>query len=167
MAHKGYKQTEEHRTKKALAKRRGSFFNCLICSKEFWRQPAAIKKGDCKFCSRSCYQKWQTDRPKSKEWKQKRISNNLKKSKKYSLRKLYKFIRESNKYKEWRKKVFERDNYTCQKCRAKGVYLEAHHIKPFAIFIELRFVLSNGLTLCKHCHSKEPKGKEIWLLKSN
>ena len=44
--------------------RRGSYFNCIQCSKEFWRKPAEIKTGDCKFCSRQCYQTWQKGKPK-------------------------------------------------------------------------------------------------------
>lgn len=68
-------------------------------------------------------------------------------------------IRTSSRYKEWRKAVFERDNYTCQnpECNArsgdgKKVVLHADHIKPFALYPELRFELSNGRTLCKSCH---------------
>ena len=80
-----------------------------------------------------------------------------------------KLDREKPEYKLWRKNVFERDNYTCQECGArseknKSVYLEAHHIKPYATHPELRLELSNGITLCKPCHYKKPKGKEIWLL---
>jgi len=67
-------------------------------------------------------------------------------------------IRNSIQYKEWRKIIFERDDYTCQKCGAKSgngkaVYLEAHHLKSFAEFPELRFDLDNGSTLCKDCHN--------------
>lgn len=55
--------------------------------------------------------------------------------------------------KTWRKKVFERDNYTCQECGAVG-YLHAHHIKRWAEYPDLRFDVDNGQTLCKTCHSK-------------
>lgn len=63
-------------------------------------------------------------------------------------------IRHSIEYEEWRTKVFERDLYTCQDCGQIGGYLQADHIKPFAYFIELRFELSNGRTLCIPCHQK-------------
>jgi len=66
-------------------------------------------------------------------------------------------IRKSFEYKHWRKQVFERDNYTCQKCgcrngNGKTVYLEAHHIKSFKNYPDLRFDVNNGQTLCKKCH---------------
>lgn len=63
-------------------------------------------------------------------------------------------IRASKKMRDWRKAIFERDNYTCQICGVRGVYLEADHIKQFSDFPELRFELSNGRTLCRECHKK-------------
>ena len=57
-------------------------------------------------------------------------------------------------YKEWRKAVFERDDYTCQHCHKRGGDLEADHIKQFAYFIEARLDLANGQTLCKQCHKQ-------------
>lgn len=65
-----------------------------------------------------------------------------------------KLIRDSAKYGEWRLMVFGRDNFTCQACGEKGVYLNAHHKLEFAKYPELRFDVSNGITLCKECHSK-------------
>lgn len=56
-------------------------------------------------------------------------------------------------YIEWRKAVFERDNWTCQECGAHGE--QAHHIKQWAHHSELRFDVDNGITLCKACHAKK------------
>jgi hypothetical protein len=76
---------------------------------------------------------------------------------------------------EWARQVYERDNYTCQKCGLKGVlpstnYVEqegrtftvldpglqlyAHHIKPYALFPKLAWALDNSVTLCENCHRK-------------
>ena len=56
------------------------------------------------------------------------------------------------KYRQWRSDVFSRDNWTCQTCGIRGVYLEAHHIKSWARYPELRLDLQNGATLCRECH---------------
>lgn len=61
-------------------------------------------------------------------------------------------LRETFEYEEWRKLVFERDLYICQKCGEIGGKLQADHIKPFSLYPELRLELSNGQTLCKTCH---------------
>jgi len=63
-------------------------------------------------------------------------------------------LRASREYKEWRLMVFGRDNFTCQDCKKRGIYLEAHHIKSFSLFPEFRFDISNGITLCIDCHGK-------------
>ena len=52
----------------------------------------------------------------------------------------------------WRKAVFERDRYICQKCGKHGGDLQAHHIVPFSVSKQLRTEVSNGQTLCKACH---------------
>lgn len=63
-------------------------------------------------------------------------------------------LRNSLDYKIWRREIYKRDNYTCLWCGQRGGRLNADHIKPFALFPELRFELSNGRTLCISCHYK-------------
>ena len=57
-------------------------------------------------------------------------------------------------YREWRKSIFIRDNYTCVLCKQRGGKLVADHIKPWALFPEFRYDISNGRTLCHKCHVK-------------
>lgn len=61
--------------------------------------------------------------------------------------------RHSFEYKEWRRKVFERDSWACVWCGSKK-QIQADHIKPFSVFIDLRHEISNGRTLCFECHKK-------------
>lgn len=61
-------------------------------------------------------------------------------------------VRRSFEYKLWKEAVFKRDNWTCIWCKKRGVRLNADHIKPFALYPELRFAIDNGRTLCEPCH---------------
>jgi 5-methylcytosine-specific restriction endonuclease McrA len=63
-------------------------------------------------------------------------------------------LRQTLEFKLWRRSVFERDSYTCVKCYQRGGELHADHIKPFALYPELRLAIDNGRTLCKSCHLK-------------
>lgn len=85
--------------------------------------------------------------PLSPKWKAEKIKDENKRQ------------RKSYEYKMWRKAVYERDNYTCVFCNARGgngksVELNPDHIKPFSLFPELRFDVNNGRTLCRECHKK-------------
>lgn len=62
-------------------------------------------------------------------------------------------IRKSEKYKKWREIIYKRDRYTCQNCESKKDII-AHHIKFFTKYPNLRFIVSNGITLCRSCHLK-------------
>ena len=61
-------------------------------------------------------------------------------------------IRMSLEYKLWRKSVFERDGFTCQKYGVVGRKLVAHHINNFSDFPELRLAIDNGITLSDKAH---------------
>jgi hypothetical protein len=59
-------------------------------------------------------------------------------------------------YKKWRKSVFERDKFTCKLLNnaCKG-QLQAHHIQRWADYPELRYELTNGITLCQGHHPRK------------
>lgn len=67
--------------------------------------------------------------------------------------------RKSSEYKQWRIAILSRDNYICQDCGQRGGELNAHHIKSWAQYEELRFDTNNGITLCLECHKKVHKKK--------
>jgi 5-methylcytosine-specific restriction endonuclease McrA len=82
--------------------------------------------------------------------------------------KLSERIKKSYKYKEWRRCVFERDNYTCIECGVVGGILHPHHKKAFSLILnenKIRTIVDaneckelwevdNGETLCRECHKK-------------
>jgi len=62
--------------------------------------------------------------------------------------------RKYREYYEWRRMVYERDDYTCQNCFEKGGKINAHHIEAYSRVEDLRTEVSNGITLCEDCHKE-------------
>ena len=81
-------------------------------------------------------------------------------NKRFQFEKKTQDFRKSEEYKNWRMRVFERDNFKCQVCGKVGGELNAHHIKEFSEYPELRFEVDNGITLCVNCH-KKIHGKKV------
>lgn len=124
-------------------------FSCAVCAKNVFTQPAQIKYRNRTTCSKTC----------AAVIKRKRA---LEKRQKYGYTKhqLDRLARYSPEAKKWKRDVFERDDFTCVQCYKRGGRLEADHIKPWAYFPDLRFVLSNGRTLCRKCHDKTKIGSK-------
>jgi len=157
--------------------------NCLICNSEFYVIPSMMRI-NC--CSRKCsniskigkplwnkgkkgYSTKAKGRKISKEWREKLQKPHLStRGEKHYLwkggqNKIRKQLMGQYEYLNWRRKVFERDNYTCQNCGKRGVYLEADHIKPWITHPESRYDLNNGRTLCNPCHrNTDTWGGKIW-----
>lgn len=151
---------------------------CIICDKEFFKSKTVSKKSWCQvhfYCSRFCY--WISMKGKKRKYimtdqTKRKLSESHKGSKSYSwkggITSVNQAIRNSLEYEEWRKAVFERDNYICRICGKIGGYLNADHIKPFAFYPELRFELSNGRTLCEGCHKQtDTFGVKAWRARKN
>ena len=113
---------------------------CLICGSDFITYQRTQQ-----YCSRSCARK-SAKGPKHPRWK-----GGVAKTERERL---------AAEISRWRRAVYERDKFTCQRCGYQGKNLHAHHIKHWAKHPELRFEISNGETLCHHCHSLE-HGKEL------
>jgi hypothetical protein len=58
-------------------------------------------------------------------------------------------------YKEWRKQVIKRDKRCCRfpGCSSRR-RLQTHHIKMWEYYPSLRFMIGNGITLCRVCHER-------------
>lgn len=97
------------------------------------------------FCNNKCYSLWRSRvciGKKAPNYKDGKCNQRL-------------LLRARLKLKEWRREIFRRDKFTCQKCGDnKGGNLQAHHIKTFSKYPRLRYKLKNGITLCRECHKK-------------
>jgi HNH endonuclease len=114
---------------------------CVHCRKKF------LGRSTRKFCSRYCKNKWQEDNTKG--------SNNSNWRNGVTIER--EIARKTKEYQRWRRKVIKRDNYKCRTCGRKSKGLNAHHIKPFATYVKLRYDVDNGITYCPRCHMKVEK----------
>lgn len=61
--------------------------------------------------------------------------------------------RNDGEYLQWRKKVYLRDNFKCKIADADcSGRIEAHHVLGWAEYVELRYEVNNGITLCQVHH---------------
>lgn len=106
---------------------------CTNCGKKFEKVYSSFLKSQKSFCSYECYKDYL-------------IKNRVETID----------VTDSAEYKEWRKKVYVRDNYKCRMpgCSSNSKLIAAHHIYPKKKFPDKQFDVSNGLTLCKQCHEK-------------
>lgn len=133
---KSHKYCQRHRT-----------LVCTECGTQFLLGKRTLKKSGT-FCSIRCYGRAQRKMigEKAKNWRGGKTGEAH-------------CIRTRLDYIEWRDSVFQRDNYTCQKCGKHGGDLHAHHIKSFADYPELRTEIWNGMTLCIPCHKRVHRRK--------
>jgi len=159
----------------------GGYKHCSICNKEYYISGYRYKKSN--FCSRNCWSKrnppiqkncgiceveFTTYERESKKYcsfecRDEALSINSKGKNSHFWRggktKKNKLLRTNAKFREWRTKVFERDNYTCQRCGLKSkkgerIILHPHHIIFLSQAPELAYELDNGVTLCADCHQE-------------
>jgi hypothetical protein len=149
-----------------------------------------VKKVTCPICRQyrlpSDFLSKETDPPGSLGWcssckkrKMKKIrkailQNNTKKLKKllkaknidFSVRKTKGKRRDSrfsSQYNVWRNSVIKRFNNVCVKCGSKQS-IHCHHIFSWHDYPKLRFVVDNGICLCRDCHEWVHgfKFKKLW-----
>lgn len=121
--------------------------NCEYCGKEIEKTPSNIKNNKHTFCSQECKNKWRSKFERGENHPD--YNPNLTPEERG---------RSYAEYSDWRKEVFERDNYTCQCCGDnKGHNLNAHHIYGYAEHEDLRTDVDNGVTLCEDCHKRYHK----------
>lgn len=108
--------------------------NCLACGTEF------VPRGTVgKYCSRFCAKTHMVGE-RAAQWKGGLTLANER-------------ARRSTDLRKWRLAVYKRDGYRCQDCGTR-TELHAHHIKFWSTHPELRFEVSNGVTVCIDCHGK-------------
>ena len=164
--------------RKAIKRRILVTVQCLRCKKD-----KIVRKGYAKYveyCSQKCYWESLKEKKLNLEQKDKLLKagygsrfvkghlgyrKNKNRSNKF---KHIRSLRECTKYKNWRKQVFERDNYTCVICKKKGGHINADHIKPLSRIIKDNKIKTlnqaikckelwseeNVRTLCLNCHRK-------------
>lgn len=124
---------------------------CIVCGCEFKLKKSHSIKRQC--CSKKCQNIFARTKTgnKNNNWKGGIHPENM-------------IGRTTVKYNEWRISVFLRDERACKKCGSKKE-IQAHHIKPWSQFKNLRYDINNGITLCKKCHSKvhQKNGNDYFL----
>lgn len=143
--------------------RTGKDVDCLNCGKKFYLRGAYV--GIRKFCSRSCNVSYKRPEDKKCVLCKKKFKTRHRKQRfcSYRCSKVgplnpnwkpgTKRQRGGIKNLDWSRAVFVRDNFTCVVCGEKKKKLAAHHKDGYHWCKKRRFDVSNGVTLCRPCHT--------------
>lgn len=181
-----YKRAKHHTCSRKCSdelKKKLSTKNCKTCGKEYYKK---YHQKNSKFCSIECsakavekrvniecqscnkiYKVVESRQPTSKFCSKKCLTvytGKLASKRIGELHHAYKGFKDEkrtnkSKLKTWSKLIARRD-VVCQKCKSSE-NLQAHHIKPYNTFIDLRFDLNNGILLCRSCHAKEHENDKV------
>lgn len=123
--------------------------NCDYCGKEIVIRKSQYNKSKNHYCSFDCANKGHGENIKGEN---NPLYNPNKTQEEREQERSY------PEYNDWRKEVYERDNYTCQCCGKRGNgEINAHHIYGYAEYKDLRIDIDNGVTLCEDCHKEYHK----------
>jgi 5-methylcytosine-specific restriction endonuclease McrA len=118
-------------------------FICRECNSVFKKNRLhQLKNKEHPFCSKSCANKY--NGIKHRGVNHHNFNKNLTNKEREQKRDTYENIK-------WRRLIFKRDDYKCTVCNKKG-HLNAHHLENYSSNKEKRYLLNNGVTLCKECH---------------
>lgn len=122
-----------------------TYTECAYCHKEIYRKRAVLKKNKNSFCSSGCKNKWESENLSGIN--SHHYNENITDAERVRGRKYYE-------YRQWRIRVYERDEYTCQICGFdNGGILNAHHLNGYNWDKKNRTNVDNAVTLCELCHS--------------
>jgi 5-methylcytosine-specific restriction endonuclease McrA len=137
-AMKKYVIPQRNKYWKASSNKNGRDVPCSTCGKLVYRKKYLLEKFKVFFCSWKCEKEYQSLTRKTSVNKE--------------------AWRSRREYKLWRKYILLRDNGVCRMCGSSNK-LVAHHIIEAEFVPDLKFDISNGITLCKKCHIEIHKDK--------
>lgn len=155
-----YKRTDKHREALKvphLKARKSANVTCLFCGKEFHVKPSWVR--DRKYCSKECHYKSPLFKiNQAKIWLGRKHTDATKEKIRKANLNIHKGEKSDNwkggKKTYWKNAVLARDKHTCQRCFVNDIrVLNVDHIKSKAIYPELQYDISNGMTLCANCHA--------------
>ena len=153
------------------------YLTCGVCAKEFAVEPYRLSTA--RVCSRECYAEWRSRKyvgqlsPSYKHEPDRRVTckhcrrsfvspnpPSVARRQKFCGKACYDAFQtqdgtsrgRGHEHDKWAERVIARDGARCQWCGDESSELHAHHIRPFINHPELRYDLSNGITLCAPCH---------------
>lgn len=136
------KECVKIRKRKEYKKRERIVKICKCCNKEYNSTKQYESKGLCPSCNNKGENNPQYGKRGYEHWN---YNSNITDEER-TLKRNY------PEYNDFRKSVFERDNYTCQVTGVKGGDLVVHHLNSYCEHENLRLDINNGITLSKHIH---------------